>query len=66
MAVVIVFVALVAGGIVLAVMALSQADVVHQIILVGMGSALVTSGLVLLLVEAFAYARERASTRPKP
>lgn len=59
-AVVVVFVALVAGGVVLAMMALTQTDVVHQIILAGMGSALVASGLVLVLVEVFSHARERA------
>ena len=65
MAIVVVSVALLVGGVVLALTGLSQVDVVHQIILAGMGSALVASGLVLLLVEVFAYAKERTGAGPK-
>jgi hypothetical protein len=65
-AVVVVFVAFVAGAVVLILTALSQPDILHQILLIGMGGVLVGSGMVLLAVEVRAYAWERKHTAEHP
>jgi heme/copper-type cytochrome/quinol oxidase subunit 3 len=64
-AVVAIFVALVAGAVMLTIVALSQADIVHQILLVGMGIVFVGSGTVLLVAELKAYAREHMVARSR-
>ena len=61
-----IFSALVIGGVVLALVALVVASAVRQGILIGLGSALVASGLAFILVEAFARTasrRQRTNTR---
>jgi hypothetical protein len=63
---VVVVVGFVAGAVVLVLTALSQPDVLHQILLIGMGVVLVGSGTVLLAVEVRTYAWERKHTAEHP
>lgn len=65
-AVVVVVVGFVAGAVVLTLTALEQPDVLHQILLIGMGIVLVGGGMVLLALEVRAYAWERKHTAVHP
>lgn len=60
-AVVALCIALVVGAAMLVMTALSQTDLLHQILLVGMGIVFVGSGIVLLVVEVLAYIGEHSA-----
>lgn len=56
-----VFIALTAGGVALALSALTIDDLPRQAVLIGFGAATYGAGLAFFLVQAFAYAVKRNS-----